>query len=327
MKRQSRPIGTLAALAAAALFFSAAAQAHVYSGGVTHEELRKLLIEAGLQAVSVEADSSAENAVPELVVMGGPARWHVQFMSCTEGRCGDLRLSVGYDISTKVEPAVVRELNESMLGWISGNVYIDDEGDPILQADVNTDGATGNNIRYSAKVFDAMMRCTSVKIGFDDTADACKNLQGQFYGFRDQSVAADDASHVVFALTIDDLTRILKNSGFDPTVGAANSGMVSLQVVRDDVIWTVAIPESTADQINGALMLITVCRTCDRDGARRANAYNAKRRWVTAVHHDDDVVIGTMTLPLSGGVTESSIGMMIRSFHDWAVKFDSDMPR
>jgi hypothetical protein len=327
MKRYPWFVGAFAALSAAALLFSSAAQARVFEGGVTHEDLRKLLIEAGLQAVSVEPDASDANAVPELVVMGGPARWHVQFMSCSEGRCGDLRFSVGYDLNTKVDAPVVNELNESMLGWISGNVYIDEEGDPILQADVNTDGATGSNIKYSAKVFDAMMRCTSVKIGFDDTADACTNLQGLFYGFRDQSVAADDASHVVFALTVDDLTRILRNSGFDLSAGSANSGMVSLRVGKDGVIWTAAIPEATADQINGALILITVCRTCDRDGARRAHAYNAARRWLTAVRHDDNIVVGTMILPLSGGVAEASIGMMIRSFHDWAVKFDRDMPK
>jgi len=326
MRPLSGSAGALAALFATTLFFSAAARALVYEGGVTHEEMRKLLIEAGFQAVTVEAEPSDEGEVPELVVMGGPTRWHVQFMSCDKGRCADLRLSVGFDIKTAFAPAIITEMNETMLGWIGGNVYIDDEDDPILQADVNTDGVSGNNIIYSAKVFDAMARCMAVKVGFDDSAAACADLRRRFSGFADQVVAADDSSQVVFALSLDDLRRILRNSGFDPSEGTADSGRVSLQVKKDGIVWTAAIPETTADQINGSLMLLTACTTCSSEGGRRANAYNSERRWLTAAQHEG-VVVGTMMIPLSGGVTESSIGMMIRSFHDWAGKFEASMPK
>ena len=326
MKPLSGSAGAFAVLFATTLLFSAAAQALVYEGGVTHEEMRKLLIEAGFQAVTVETKPSDAGEVPELVVMGGPTRWHVQFMSCDKDRCADLRLSVGFDMKAAFAPAIIAEMNEAMLGWISGNVYIDDEGDPILQADVNTDGVTGNNIEYSAKVFDAMARCMTVKVGFDDSASACADLRRRFAGFADQPVAADDSSQVVFALSLDDLRRILRNSGFDPTEGTANSGMVSLRVKKDGIVWTAAIPETTADQINGSVMLLTACTACSSEGGRRANAYNSERRWLTATQRDD-VVMGTMMIPLSGGVTEASISMMIRSYHDWAVKFESEMPK
>ncbi len=326
MKPLSGSAGACAALFAATLFFSAAAQAIVYEGGVTHEEMRKLLIEAGFQAVTVEAEPSDNDEVPELVVMAGATRWHVQFMACEKGRCGDLRLSVGFDIKTAFAPADIAEMNKAMLGWISGNVYIDDEGDPILQADVNTDGVSGNNIEYSAKVFDAMARCMTVKVGFDDSAAACADLQRRFSAFADQVVAADDSSQVVFALSLDDLRRILRNSGFDPSDGTEDSGMVSLRVKKDGIVWTVAIPKATTDQINGSLLLLTVCTTCSSEGGRRANAYNSQLRWLAATQQEG-VVVGTMTIPLSGGVTESSLGMMIRSFHGWAVKFESEMPK
>jgi hypothetical protein len=326
MKPLSGSAGAFAALFAMTLFFSAAAQAVIYEGGVTHEEMRKLLIEAGLQAVTVDTQPSDKGEVPELVVMGGPTRWHVQFMACEKDRCADLRLSVGFDITTAFASAIVTEMNETMLGWISGNVYIDEEGDPILQADVNTDGVTGNNIEYSVKVFDAMARCMTVKVGFDDSAAACADLPRRFSGYADQVIAGDDSSQVVFALALDDLRRILRNSGFDPMEGTADSGMVSLRVQKDGIVWTAAIPQSTAEQINGSLMLLTACTTCSSEGGRRANAYNSERRWLTAAQQEG-VVVGTMMIPLSGGVTESSIGMMIRSFHGWAVKFESEMPK
>lgn len=208
---------------AVALLASTGAEARVYDGGITHAKLRALMLEAGLQAVTVDAETP--EGMPRLVVVGGPARWYVELLACKDGRCGDLHLSAGYALDTEHDAAAVRDFNDSLTGWINGNVYIDDERDPIFQSDANTDGASGNSIRCAVTAFDAAVRCVSVVVGFDDTPDACKDFATRMRALQDRGL-----------------------------------------------------------------------------------------------------VTGSMTLPLAGGVTEDAVGMMIRSFHSWAVNFAGDMP-
>jgi hypothetical protein len=308
---------------AASLLASAVAEARIYDGGITHAELRALMLESGLQAVTVEAEAPDE--VPRLVVVGGPARWYAELLACKDGRCGDLHLSAGYNLDGEPDAAAVREFNDSLTGWISGNIYIDDERDPIFQSDANTDGASGNNIRYAVTAFDDAVRCVSVIVGFDDTPDACKDFPGRLRALQDRGLDADDVSRVVVAVDIQRLERILRDNGFASSRGQASSGLVSLDVEKDGVRWSIATPENRADQVNASLLMVTGCGRCGKDAARRANLYNAERRWITA-RAQPGIVTGSMTLPLAGGVTEDAIGMMIRSFHSWAVNFSGDMP-
>ncbi len=308
---------------AVALLASGAAEARIYDGGITHEELRKLMLEAGLQAVTVEAKSPDE--APQLVVMGGPARWYVELLACQSGRCGDLHLSAGYNLDAEPDAKGVREFNDSLAGWMSGNIYIDDEKDPIFQSDANTDGASGGNIRYAVMAFDAAVRCVSVLVGFDGTAGACDRLGERLRELQERGLAADDVGRVIVAAGIDDLDRILRGNGFSPVRGTASSGLVSLNVEKDGVRWSIATAGKREDQVNGVLLMTTGCPACKNEGARRANRYNSERRWISS-RADQGIVVGTMTLPLAGGVTEDSVGMMIRSFHSWALNFEEDMP-
>lgn len=325
MRMNRTPSRRWLALAALALFASAPAQARIYDGGITHEELRQLLIDAGLQAVTVDADSSEPDAVATLAIMGGPARWHVQFMACKDGRCADLHFSAGYDLDSKTPAATVADINAEMLPWLSSNLYLDDVDDPIFQADVNTDGVSGRNIAYSARVFDTMVRCVSHRVGFEEDAAACEGLEGKFRAIANQSIASEDVARVRVSTSHAELGRILRANGFSPTAGEPDSGLVSWRVSADGVAWSAAVPESTADQMNGSIFLVGACGKCSKDTARRANAYNAQRRWLTADGQEDHIT-ATMTLPLSGGVTEESIGMMLRSFHGWLKTFETDMP-
>jgi len=324
MQTSSRVIRRSLACAALALF-AAAAEARIYDGGITHKELQELLIEAGLQAVTVESDSKEADAVPNLAIMGGPARWHVQFMACKDGRCGDLHLSVGYDLSARPPAATVEDINATMLPWLAANLFIDEVDDPIFQADVNTDGVSAKNIQYSARVFDTMVRCVSHRIGFDDAPAACEGLDGKFAAIANQSIAREDVSRVRISTSHDELGRILRANGFTPTAGKPDRGFVSWLVSADGVMWSAAVPESVAEQMNGSILLVAACGKCSKDTARRANAYNAERRWLTAAAQPDLISV-TLTVPLSGGVTEEGIGMMLRSFHGWAKSLDADMP-
>lgn len=313
------------AVAAIALFAAAPAGARIYDGGITHEELRELLIDAGLQAVTVDADSNEPEAMATLAIMGGPARWHVQFMACKEGRCADLHFTAGYDLDNPTPAGVVDDINAEMLPWLSANLYIDDVNDPIFQADVNTDGVTGRNIQYSARIFDAMVRCVSHRVGFDEAPAACEGLDGKFRAIANQNVASEDVSRVRVSTSHEELGRILRVNGFSPTASPPKHGLASWIVDADGVIWTAAVPETTALQMNGSILLVTACPTCTTDTARRANAYNAERRWLTA-DAQEGLISATLTLPLSGGVTEEAIGMMFRSFHAWVKNLAADMP-
>jgi hypothetical protein len=313
------------AFAAIALIAAAPAEARIYDGGITHKELQDLLIDAGLQAVTVDSDSKEPDAVPTLAIMGGPARWHVQFMACKEGRCADLHFSAGYDLEEKTPAETVIDVNTMMLPWLAANMFIDQVDDPIFQADVNTDGVTGKNIQYSARVFDAMVRCVSHRVDFDDAPAACEGLEARFKSIANQSIASEDVSRVRISASHDELGRLLRANGFTPIAGAPDNGFVSWVVNADGVAWTAAVPEAAAEQMNGSILLVAACPTCTMDLARRANAYNAERRWLTA-NAQDKLISATLTLPLSGGVTEEAIGMMLRSFHGWVKNLEADMP-
>lgn len=313
-------------LASTALAVAAPAGARMFEGGITHAELQKLLVDSGFNALTVEDEQPEPDSVPDLVVMGGPGRWYVQFMACKEGRCADVHLHAGFDADKPVPQETVAELNGAMLGRLSGNVYIDSENDPILQADVNTDGVSGNNIRFQMRAFDTVMRCLVVKIGFDSTAGACDALGDQLIALAKQGIAADDVQHVIASLGPKDLERVLRENGFSPVANEVDEGLASFRVEFEGVRWVAAVPAAQADQINAGVFLLTGCGRCDKDTVRRANAYNAERRWLSAEGQKDNIT-ATTTIPLSGGITESSLGMMIRSFHAWAKSFESDLPR
>lgn len=321
---QKLPI-LVAALAIASLC-AQPAEARVFEGGITHDEMKNVLIDAGFSALTVVAEKSEPGAVPDLVIMGGPARWYVHFMACKDGRCADLHLDAGFDLDAPVAASVVAALNHSMLGRLTGNVYLDDEGDPILQADVNTDGVSGNNIRYSIRAFDLLMRCVALRIDFDDTAGACDGLEDRLVAIANQGLAAEDVTQVIAAVGPVELERILRDNGYEPVRNAPDSGLVSFTVKHDGIRWTAAVPEDRAGQINGSIFLLTGCVTCAGDRVRRANAYNAERRWLSA-EAQEGLIVASTTLPLSGGVTEDSIGMMIRSFHSWARNFESEVSK
>ena len=313
-------------VACSALAVAAPAGARVFEGGITHAELQKLLVDSGFNALTVESDKAEPDSVADLVVMGGPGRWYVQFMACKDGRCADLHLHAGFDAETPVPQEMVVELNAAMLGRLAGNVYVDSEQDPILQADVNTDGVSGNNIRFQMRAFDTVMRCLVVKIGFDATAGACDALGDRLIGLTKQGIAADDVQYVIASLGPKDLERVLRENGFSPVAQAVDEGLASFRVEHEGVRWVAAVPAAQAEQINGGVFLLTGCGRCDKDTFRRANAYNTDRRWLSAEGQKDNIT-ATTTIPLSGGITEDSLGMMIRSFHAWAKSFESDLPK
>lgn len=313
----------LSALAVLALASTPPAQARVFEGGITHAEMQEILTDAGFNAVTVEDADAAPGAVPDLVVMGGPGRWYVQFMACKEARCADLHLYAGFDTETPMAREAIAEISQEMIGSLSGNVYLDAENDPILQADINTDGVSGNNIRFQARVFDTVLRCLAVRIGFDATPGACEQIADRLLGFARQGVSAEDVSRVIVAVGPDRLEQVLRASGYQPVRRPEAGDLESFTVQQDGVSWIALVSRKANQQFT--VFLTASCKGCG-DDARRANAYNAERRWLTATARNGGID-AAMTVPLAGGITESSLGLMIRSFHAWVKSFESDLPK
>ena len=322
--KQSLKIGCSHAALLAGVLACAGAEARVYEGGTTPDEMKRLLAEAGLSAVTQELDSPAPDKVPDLIVTSGKTRWHVQFMACTDGRCADVRVYAGYDLEEPDTEVAAFSMTTIMINQLSGNLYIDDEGDPILQADINTDGASANNIEYSMKVFDTLVRCTSDLIDFDKDPDACGKLTDRLAAAANIGLSMDDIGKVVIAPDLDDAARILRESGFEPFPLTEDTKVIGLGVAKDDVIWTVQNYRSSPEQPNAFLLFAVDCKPCAAGDYMDPDTYNEKKRWLTA-RPNEDSIMATLTLPIAGGVTESSIGMMMRSFHSMAKLFESDM--
>ena len=121
------------ALAAFAMLAAGAGQAaaqQINEGGMTGPEVAAWLQKAGYKAEL----SKDEQGDPMISSAADGQVFKVYFYDCEAGRCKALQFSAGFDLKT---PLTLEKANE----WNRKNrylkAYLDDEGDPYVQYDVN----------------------------------------------------------------------------------------------------------------------------------------------------------------------------------------------
>ena len=303
--------GFLAGLAGAMLFV-APAQAKVYEGGITHAEMQKLLVDAGFNALAVEEEDAKPDAVPDLVVMGGPARWYVEFMACKEGRCADLHLHAGFNVEGAVSQAIVTEMNQALLGKLSGNVYVDDEQDPILQADVNTDGVTDAHLIYQVRSFDALDRLMCTHVGYWSKADTA-SAYDKLLLVATPKVPTEDKADVIDAIEAKDFQSMLEDDGFRVTEARATSTALakSFVVSKSGAAWFAEVPLIDDWRVTFSAMP----EVFFKNGSAIANNFNREHRWVSltcpSIYMD-----GRLAVVLRGGITRHALVVMANTFDE-----------
>jgi len=116
---------------AAALMLAPAVQAeNLHEGGMTGPEVVAWMQKAGYKAELGKDDSGD----PMVSSAADGQTFKVYFYDCEAGRCKALQFSAGFDLKT---PLTLDKTNE----WNRKNrylkAYLDEEGDPYVQYDVN----------------------------------------------------------------------------------------------------------------------------------------------------------------------------------------------
>lgn len=150
-----RPIAL--SIVAAASLAAAPLQAQVVGDP---DVIQNFLQSYGLQ-VSRDTDSSGD---PRLSSRIEGTNFKVYFYGCKKGVCDSIQFSSGFDLSKPMSAWKINEWNRKKR---FGKAYLDDEGDPYIEYDVNLDfdGCGGKN--------------------FDDTIDLWRVVLNEFKDFID----------------------------------------------------------------------------------------------------------------------------------------------
>ena len=124
--------GIFAAITAAALGASVSAAAAEASASNPDSVLQALL-EYGYTAKM----EKAENGDPKITSRVSKTQFSVYFFGCEDGiKCKSIMISAGYDMDEGITALKINEWNRDKL---FGKGYIDDDGDPFLEMDINLD--------------------------------------------------------------------------------------------------------------------------------------------------------------------------------------------
>lgn len=125
------------------------------------EVIRQLLMDFGLQVES-GTDSAGD---PKLDSRIDGTRFGVYFYDCKDGgTCQSIQFSAGFDLNNPMDMARVNKWNRERR---FGKVYLDDEGDPFIELDINVD-------------YDGVG-----KKNFDDSIDIWRLVLSEFRDFID----------------------------------------------------------------------------------------------------------------------------------------------
>lgn len=144
-------------LAAAVALLPAAAQAQVVGDPAV---LELLMTEHGLTvSAGIHPDGT-----PELASEVDGARFRILFYGCEPLPCETIQFSTGFDLPRPMSPVRINEWNRDRR---FGKAFLDDEGDPFVEMDVNLygDGIGRRN--------------------FDDTLDLWRQVLSDFRDFID----------------------------------------------------------------------------------------------------------------------------------------------
>lgn len=144
-------ISALSAVAAFGIAFSAAAQAQTIVSAEDPARLVAIIQNLGFQA-KLEKDNAGD---PVIRSSSSGADFSIYFYDCESNeRCQSLHFTAGYDLPDGTSL-------DSMQQWNAdkrfASAYLDDEGDPFLQMDINTEGGiTQENFEKSMDLWQSL---------------------------------------------------------------------------------------------------------------------------------------------------------------------------
>jgi hypothetical protein len=158
-------VAAAAALLLAALLappFSKPSQAQTIVSAENPAAIAALIQVLGFQA-RLDKDSVGD---PLIHSSAGGVDFSVYFYGCTKNkRCQSIQFSAGYNLTDGSTPEVIDEWNQTKR---FASAYLDDENDPFLQMDVNTEGGiTEENFNKSFDLWETLKAQFEEHIGFD----------------------------------------------------------------------------------------------------------------------------------------------------------------
>lgn len=133
------------------LALSAGAQAQAIVSAENPGALIEIIQDLGFQA-KLETDDVGD---PVILSSSGGVDFRIYFYECKNNkRCKSLHFSVGYDLADGASPDAVQQWNADKR---FASAYLDDESDPFLQMDINTDGGiTQSNFENSFHLWQSL---------------------------------------------------------------------------------------------------------------------------------------------------------------------------
>ena len=153
-------IATIGSILLLALGVSAGAQAQTIISAEDPAALMAIIQELGFQA-KLEKDDVGD---PVILSSSGGVDFRIYFYECKNNkRCKSLHFSVGYDLADGSSLDAVQLWNADKR---FASAYLDDEADPFLQMDINTEGGISQK-------------------NFENTFQLWQSLKGEFEQFID----------------------------------------------------------------------------------------------------------------------------------------------
>ena len=138
-------------LGLAAFLFAAPASAQTINAA-DPEELVRIL-----QFNGYRAELTTDREGDPLIKTGSVgANWEVYFYGCTNGtRCTSIQFAAGFNYENGYNGRSINEWNRDMR---YGKVYLDRDGDPFIEMDINLEnGVNQRNFESSLKVWDEVL--------------------------------------------------------------------------------------------------------------------------------------------------------------------------
>jgi hypothetical protein len=157
-------ITTNGALFAVALAIAAPGAAQSIVSAEDPGEIAAVIQKLGFQA-KLEKDGVGD---PVIRSSAGGVEFTIYFYDCTNNRrCKSLHFTAGYDLPDGTTLAAVQQWNADKR---FASAYLDDENDPFLQMDINTDGGvTEQNFESSFELWQSLKGEFENHIGFHDS--------------------------------------------------------------------------------------------------------------------------------------------------------------
>jgi hypothetical protein len=121
-----------------------------------------------IQALGFQAQIDKDNVGDPLIRSSSSGvDFSIYFYGCTKNkRCQSLQFIAGYNLTDGTTLAVLDEWNEEKR---FASAYLDDEDDPFLQMDVNTEGGiTQQNFEKTFDLWQSLKGEFEIHIGFHD---------------------------------------------------------------------------------------------------------------------------------------------------------------